>query len=83
MAIRLNHWIGHVRPPASYAAAISDGQEHAALPLCPRAADLWSCRHQRDADLAGLIAAGRGDTPLVQLRWRCATCGSRRIDMVW
>jgi hypothetical protein len=36
----------------------------------------------RDADLAGLIAAGRGDTPLVQLRWRCAACGSRRIDMV-
>ena len=42
----------------------------------------WSCRHQRDADLAGLIAAGRGDVPLVQLRWRCASCGSRRIDMM-
>ena len=42
----------------------------------------WSCKHRRDADLAGLIAAGRGDTPLVQLRWRCAACGSRRIDMV-
>jgi hypothetical protein len=42
----------------------------------------WSCKHQRDADLSGLIAAGRGDTPLGQLRWRCAACGSRRIDMV-
>jgi hypothetical protein len=42
----------------------------------------WSCKHQRDADLVRLIAAGRGDTPLVQLRWRCANCGSRRIDMV-
>jgi hypothetical protein len=37
----------------------------------------WSCKHQRDADLAGLIAAGRGDTPLVQLCWRCAACGGR------
>jgi hypothetical protein len=42
----------------------------------------WSCKHQRDADLADLIAAGLGDTPLVHLRWRCAKCGGRRIDMV-
>jgi hypothetical protein len=40
-----------------------------------------SCRHQADADLEALIDAGRGG-PLVQLRWRCAECGSRRIDMV-
>jgi hypothetical protein len=26
-----------------------------------------SCRHSRDADLAALIAAGRGDKPLVRL----------------
>jgi hypothetical protein len=30
----------------------------------------------------GLIAAGRGDVPLVQLRWQCARCGHRKIDMV-
>jgi hypothetical protein len=41
-----------------------------------------SCFHQRDADLAALIDAGRGDMPLVDLRWRCARCGHRRIDMI-
>jgi hypothetical protein len=40
----------------------------------------WSCKHQRDADLPGLIAAGRGDTPLVHLRWRCAACGRQPAD---
>jgi hypothetical protein len=44
--------------------------------------DLLELQTQRAADLAGLIATGRGDTPLVHLRWRCAECGSRRIDMV-
>lgn len=39
-----------------------------------------SCLHARAADLRGLIAAGRGDVPLVRLRWRCAHCGHRRID---
>jgi hypothetical protein len=38
-----------------------------------------SCLHQVDADLEALIAAGRGDTPLVELRWRC---GHRRINMI-
>jgi len=42
----------------------------------------WSCRHQRDADLAALIDAGRGDVPLIQLRWRCSRCRSARIDMI-
>jgi hypothetical protein len=41
-----------------------------------------SCLHQADADLEALIDAGRGDTPLVDLRWRCARCGHRRIDMI-
>jgi hypothetical protein len=27
-----------------------------------------ACRHARDADLAALIAAGRGDRPLVRIR---------------
>jgi hypothetical protein len=42
----------------------------------------WHCRHQADADLQGLIDGGRGDVPLVRLRWRCARCKSDRIDMV-
>jgi hypothetical protein len=32
----------------------------------PRARLVKGCRHARDADLAALIAAGRGDVPLVQ-----------------
>jgi hypothetical protein len=69
-----------------YAAALSDTLHAPRTTLYCRYVRVlltcWSCRHQRDADLAGLIAAGRGDTPLVQQRWRCAACGSRRIDMV-
>ena len=42
----------------------------------------WSCRHWRHADLQALIDDGRGDVPLIHLQWRCANCGSRRIDMV-
>ena len=42
----------------------------------------WSCKHQCDADLQGLVDGGRGDVPLIRLRWRCAECRSMRIDMV-
>jgi hypothetical protein len=35
-----------------------------------------SCRHRCDADLQALVDAGRGDVPLVELRFRCANCGS-------
>jgi hypothetical protein len=33
---------------------------------------IWckSCRHAKDADVAELIAAGRGDVPLVKMKWR-------------
>ena len=41
-----------------------------------------ACHHQREADLQGLIDAGRGDVPLIELRWRCVRCGHRGIDMV-
>jgi hypothetical protein len=41
-----------------------------------------SCRHQRDADLQALIDAGRGDVPLVNLRFRCSNCGGRLTDFV-
>ena len=40
------------------------------------------CRHQDDADLPALIDSGRGDVPLIRLRWRCAQCRSDRVDMV-
>jgi hypothetical protein len=43
----------------------------------------WHRRHQADADLDALVAAGgRGDVPLVRLRWRCGRCGSRLTDWV-
>jgi hypothetical protein len=42
----------------------------------------WSCKRHRDADLDALVAAGRGDVPLVQLRWRCSWCHGTRIDAV-
>jgi len=41
-----------------------------------------SCRHRRDADLQALVDAGRGDVPLVRLRFRCANCGSSLTDCV-
>jgi hypothetical protein len=42
----------------------------------------WHCRHQADADLPALITAGRGEVPLVRLRWRRARCRSDKIDMI-
>jgi hypothetical protein len=41
-----------------------------------------SCRHQGVADLQRLVDAGRGDVPLIELRWRCANCSSRLTDFV-
>ena len=41
-----------------------------------------ACRHRRNADLQGLVDAGRGDVPLVHLRFRCANCGRRLTDFV-
>jgi hypothetical protein len=41
-----------------------------------------ACQRQRDADLQALVDAGRGDVPLVELRWRCGECHSARIDAV-
>src|SRR4051812_13894433 len=38
----------------------------------------WACQHQTDADLGALIAAGRGDVPLIEQRWRCGQCGHRK-----
>ena len=41
-----------------------------------------SCRHRRDADLRALVDAGRGDVPLVELRFRCSNCASTLTDFV-
>jgi hypothetical protein len=40
-----------------------------------------ACHHQQDADLQALVDAGRGDVPLIRLRWRCGQCGHRQIDI--
>jgi len=32
--------------------------------------------------MGALIAAGRGDVPLIETRWRCGNCGSRLTDFV-
>ena len=35
-----------------------------------------ACRHAVDADTGALIRDGRGDIPLIHLKWRCGNCGS-------
>jgi hypothetical protein len=43
-----------------------------------------ACRHRDYADLQALIDSGRGDVPLIQLRYRCSNCsgGSQFTDWV-
>lgn len=41
-----------------------------------------ACQHGAEIDLAALIASGRGDVPLLDLRFRCARCGSRDCQAV-
>jgi hypothetical protein len=41
-----------------------------------------ACHHQGPADLQKIIAAGQGDVPLKDLKFRCARCGSRLTDHV-
>ena len=41
-----------------------------------------ACRHQAPADLQAIIAVGRGDQPLKDLRFRCTKCGSKLTDHV-
>jgi hypothetical protein len=44
-----------------------------------------SCRsglRSQHADLAALVAGGRGDVPLIELHWRCSNCRSRFVDFV-
>ena len=41
-----------------------------------------ACLHSANADLAQLVADGFGDVPLIELRFRCAKCGSRDVFSV-
>ena len=47
----------------------------------PRAGVLQLVRHQADADLQ-IVDAGRGDVPLIELRFRRLQCGTDRTDFV-
>ena len=40
------------------------------------------CQHAVEADQPALIAAGRGDVPVVDLRFRCGACGSRNTGVI-
>ena len=40
------------------------------------------CQHQAHADLQALIDQGKGDVPLIHLKFRCSNCGSDRTDFV-
>jgi transposase-like protein len=40
------------------------------------------CQYQAGADLHRLVESGRGDVPLMHLRFRCSNCGSDRTDFV-
>ena len=41
-----------------------------------------ACRHAVDADLDALIRNGKGDIPLVRLKWQCSNCRSGLTDFV-
>ena len=53
-----------------------DRQDHAAGAIRGAVAALRS----RTAGLQALIDDGRGDVPLIHLRFRCSYCGHRNID---
>ena len=48
---------------------------HKVTTWCPH------CGHVSELDLPELIAAGHGDTPLLELPLRCARCGERRFQL--
>jgi hypothetical protein len=41
-----------------------------------------ACHHQAPADLRGIIAGGRGDVPVKDLKFRCTSCSSALTDFV-
>jgi hypothetical protein len=55
------------------------------LPLSAKQAppsSMRNSRHQTDVDPQTLIDLGRGDRPLIDLRYMCTNCGSERTDWV-
>ena len=48
----------------------------------PCRASLLRVPHQREVDLEALVDAGRGDVPLIKLRFRCSHYASRLTDFV-
>ena len=40
------------------------------------------CQHAIEPDQRVLIAGGRGDVPVVNLRFRCGACGSRNTSVI-
>jgi hypothetical protein len=65
------------RPPRA-----TDAADHAAARYVRVLVWCRSCRRRRDADLQALVNAGRGDVPLIHLRFRCSNCGSQLTDFV-
>lgn len=41
-----------------------------------------TCDHVADLDLPAVVASGRGDVPLIQLRLRCSACGGAKCGIV-
>ncbi len=41
-----------------------------------------ACQHAVEAGQEAQIAAGRGDVPVIELRFRCGACGSRNCSVV-
>jgi hypothetical protein len=39
-----------------------------------------ACRLQRELSFKSLVDDGRGDSPVINLRFRCTNCGSRLTD---
>ena len=45
---------------------------------------IWckACRHQIEMEFRKIVDQGKGDVPVVKLRFRCESCGSRLTDCV-
>ena len=41
-----------------------------------------ACRHQIELEFRKIVDLGKGDVPVVKLRFRCENCGSRLTDCV-
>ena len=61
---------------------MADGHREAARSVIHVLVWCKACRRGRDADLQALIDVGRGDVPLIHLRFRCSSCDSRLTDFL-